>query len=56
MNFTKVIDYDNCTGLNYDIFNKAAQGPNPEQDRVSCLCLMFNTLSYAKEQQILECI
>ncbi|XP_065069314.1 vitellogenin-1-like [Rhopilema esculentum] len=32
MNFTKTIDFENCTGLNYDIYNKVVQGRNPDQD------------------------
>ena len=34
MNYTKAIDYERCTGLNYDIYNKIVQGRNDDQDTV----------------------
>ena len=53
MNYTKAIDYERCTGLNYDIYNKIVQGKNEDQDTVN----FHKCYHVSKEtaQRVLDC-
>ena len=53
MNFTKTIDFENCTGLNYDVYNKNVQGTNPDQDSVS---IMFFALKFIVVEILSICL
>ena len=41
MNITKTIDFENCTNIDHDIYNKIIQGRNPDQDSVSTLAIQL---------------
>ncbi len=35
LEITKSVQYEKCTGLNYDVVNKVVQGTNPDVEAVS---------------------